>query len=375
MIKIVLIIAMLYTQNVYSESFMELESKYDRAILIAAASSCDLSTIKYLMRKNKYLSVDEKDKDYRTLLILASGSYHSPTECFEVVKYLIEKDASVNAKDLGSKTALFYAIENENLDLVKYLIDHKADPNIHDDGGFFPIHKAIINLKRSKDDYEAYRNNVLILKYLVEKGAELNVTDKYKETPLYYTIDLDYNVAKYLVEKGAEVNFDKKNDRYSRLLLYIINTIICADRPDSTSTCGEAVDNTELFKYLVSAGIDINVFTSEFSTPLISFIYERNFEMVKYLVENGANVNWPYSLPIIWAVKTCNLDIVRYLVEKDASVFPATDDMRFEEALEAANIDYKDNILSVITSKHPKCLEASRYLSYEFPRLWLKTLF
>jgi len=89
--------------------------------------------------------------------------------------------------------------------------------------------------------------------------------------------------------------------------------------------------NILIVQKLLSIGADINADDLQGHTPLIVACNENNYMMVKFLVENGANVNYQneydeskcYSgplrlFPLYAAVKHNNCDIVKYLLSKNA---------------------------------------------------------
>ena len=78
--------------------------------------------------------------------------------------------------------------------------------------------------------------------------------------------------------------------------------------------------NLENVKLFVQGGMDINAKSNE--TALTAACFYNKPEVVKYLVENGANVNVGsyYDDPIIAAVRGGNYDIVKLLIEKGADV-------------------------------------------------------
>ncbi|MDR3197002.1 MAG: ankyrin repeat domain-containing protein [Planctomycetaceae bacterium] len=83
----------------------------------------------------------------------------------------------------------------DNLANIKYLVEKGADVNIKGHNGITPLHCATLH------------DNLEVVKYLVEKGADVNVKDKNSETPLFNAVSSgNLEVVKYLVEKGADVN-------------------------------------------------------------------------------------------------------------------------------------------------------------------------
>ncbi|CAE7652632.1 Psmd10 [Symbiodinium pilosum] len=54
----------------------------------------------------------------------------------------------------------------------------------------------------------AYYGHLNLVEYFIEKGAPINVLDKFGQTPLFRAVDGGrHEVVKYLVEKKAETNW------------------------------------------------------------------------------------------------------------------------------------------------------------------------
>jgi len=78
----------------------------------------------------------------------------------------------------------------------------------------------------------------------------------------------------------------------------------------------------DIVKELIAKGVDINVKDEVGSTPLHTAAFSGHFEIVKFLIENGADVNAVNDefgeTPIFNAVAKGHIDIVKYLIEKGA---------------------------------------------------------
>ncbi|MDR1959797.1 MAG: ankyrin repeat domain-containing protein, partial [Planctomycetaceae bacterium] len=145
--------------------------------------------------------------------------------------------------------------------------------------------------------YEAIKKgDFKLVKSLVEKGADVNEKIGNYGTPLVLALDCrKFDIAKFLVEKGADVN-GKVEVTFSEVI----------DDP-----------NAEPDSY---ATITVTKTKKIYFAPLKSAANTGNLEMVKYLVERGADVNLAYcdtgSTPLHSAVRKGPLEVVRYLVEK-----------------------------------------------------------
>ncbi|MBN1598075.1 MAG: ankyrin repeat domain-containing protein [Bacteroidales bacterium] len=114
----------------------------------------------------------------------------------EAVKEKIENGAKVDKKDIAGQTPLMYAAEGGSIEVVKYLVEKGADVNA--ESGSKGRGTALI--------YAAAANRFEVVKYLLENGADINATTPYQnETALVWSVAMGHtDVVKLLVEKGAD---------------------------------------------------------------------------------------------------------------------------------------------------------------------------
>ncbi|OUM58750.1 hypothetical protein PIROE2DRAFT_22739, partial [Piromyces sp. E2] len=62
--------------------------------------------------------------------------------------------------------------------------------------------------------HSCLNENIKVVKYLVEHGADINKENYERETPLFYACKSGNEaVIKYLVERGADINKENKYER------------------------------------------------------------------------------------------------------------------------------------------------------------------
>jgi hypothetical protein len=114
-------------------------------------------------------------------------------------------------------TAIMRAAFSGDIELVKLLLAHGADPHIISSDRETTLMAAcgtgfINGYHRLRPPAERLE----VVKLLIDLGEDVNAADSYGITPLMVASNLgDLNVVKYLVEKGADLNahdLGKKND-------------------------------------------------------------------------------------------------------------------------------------------------------------------
>ncbi|ORY03170.1 putative ankyrin repeat protein, partial [Neocallimastix californiae] len=108
-------------------------------------------------------------------------------------------------KDDDSNTALIYACIRNDEKLVKYLVDIGAEINVKNKYCETPLICSCYN----NNTYKSI--NFETVKFLVENGAELNDIDEVGNSALLYACTRnETNIIKYLVEKGANLKIKNK---------------------------------------------------------------------------------------------------------------------------------------------------------------------
>ncbi len=118
----------------------------------------------------------------------------------------------MNAKDYFGYTPMHMAITKNNKDIIRLLINAGADVNVMDQMGSSLLHQAI-----EKKNIEIFKmilsagmshlfHHLLRSTYpLIYAGANVNVVDRYGETPLHLAVEKNNTVIiKLLVDAGAD---------------------------------------------------------------------------------------------------------------------------------------------------------------------------
>ena len=145
----------------------------------------------------------------------------------DAAKRLLEAGADINAKeDFGGQTALMWAAAQSQAEMVKLLASKGADLNAR--GVIRQWERKIITEPRPKDMnkggftpliYAAREGCVECARYLVEAGADRDIEDPERLTPLTMALlNLHFEFAAYMVKAGADVD---KWDLFGRSPLYL----------------------------------------------------------------------------------------------------------------------------------------------------------
>lgn len=153
-----------------------------------------------------------------TPLIIAADAGH-----LEIVKRLIAKKVPLNEQDMFGNTALIVAVIKGHFDIVQILLEAGADPDIQDSKGFTAMilaakegrmnmveaifeRGAALN-KQTKEGRTAlmeaahYWGNIGIIRFLIEKKADVLLRDSQNQTAFDCAHGRDYIEVKAALEK------------------------------------------------------------------------------------------------------------------------------------------------------------------------------
>jgi ankyrin repeat protein len=232
-------------------------------------------------------------------------------------RILIKAGARVNeAQPKSGLTALLVASAMVKAEAVDALLDAKADPNMVDSNGYAALHKVV----RDSDygiDPDRKGDVVVIVKSLLKHGANPNLR-----------IAQDKEKAADEVKRGANAFYGKRS------ALTVTEIVLTGSTPILLAA---EVNNLDVIKALVEAGADPNIPTESGTTALMMASgagtdvqrarepEERAVvvQTARYLVEHGADVNkagqFGWTALHAAAYQGMN-DEIEYLVSKGANI-------------------------------------------------------
>jgi ankyrin repeat protein len=154
-----------------------------KSALMAAVAAKDILGLQEVLRQPG-VDVNEKDRDGRTALILASMSGK-----LDFVDALLSKGAQVNLADtLGGHTALHFAVQSGQIEIVKRLISGGVEIDPVDNFGNTPLARAVFE-SRGKGE---------VIHLLLAAGADRNHKNKSGVSPLDLAKKIaNFNVAQF----------------------------------------------------------------------------------------------------------------------------------------------------------------------------------
>jgi ankyrin repeat protein len=178
------------------------------------------------------------------------------------IKALIEKDPElVDARDQDGRTALHWACRGVHLDVVKYLVEKGANVDAEDANRVVPLHSL------------ATRNNAQGIAILVDKGANVDAVSYGGNTALHYAGMSDAaNAVEILMAAGADLEI--KED-YGRTPL-----ILCARERGGPKT----------IKLFLEGGADVDARDKFGASALDLAAWRGKKEVVDLLLDAGANI-------------------------------------------------------------------------------------
>jgi ankyrin repeat protein len=238
----------------------------------------------------------------------------------DMVRFFIDKGISVDTVDSSGSSALTVAAVNNHVELVKYLIGKKADLNLLNGVSHTPLDQALIDGsaegaalialaggRMQSEDIGWYEKKLHAV--LIKKDSNLEEKNPYDDMNLImYAAQRNHSMAiRYLAKRGADINV-KYNSRQMRNRMINGSTPIILALRDN----GGLDAAYELIR--LKASLDDLNNTDE--TALLIAVYHADIDLVRALLDAGANVNRADSFgktPYYFAKMNSDADMMKLL--------------------------------------------------------------
>lgn len=274
----------------------------------------------------------------------------------EIVYALLESGARIEASDHQGSTPLMWAVRNNHIDIVKELIAKIAN-----------VDPVLWQIQRTALWHAAFDGHNEIVKLLIESGADVNKTDENGVGPLFAAAqEGNTEIVKDLIKAGADIESKDNNDGATPLLIAAdrgmadvvaklvakgadvearsdvgFTALMVASRnghkdvveillgarartdPRIFATGQNALwvaslfNRTDVVDALIDGGSNVNVQDNAGATPLFIASQEGHIEIVKTLLNAGANLELSGDgvTPLIIAADQGHLLVVKELLK------------------------------------------------------------
>ena len=276
----------------------------------------------------------------------------------EICNYLISMGVKQDVPDEGGLSIAHFAAAGGNLSIFKDFVKTENYSDT-DDSMNFPIHYAALmgrtdivkyiwskkndlitvmgNNKKAPIHFACENGHVDVVDFLLSQGVYVNEPDRMKRTPLIYAAKGGhYALTVFLLDHKAEVDAKDSTDKSALIYaaqngyLSIVKVLISKSasykykkRKYNALVEASGAGQLGIVKFLISKGVDVNIPTSDFVTPLYAAIQKNRVNTIKYLIERGASVNCPlpadiknYDNILNFVCKMNYHETLRYLLEK-----------------------------------------------------------
>ena len=162
--------------------------------------------------------------------------------------------------------------------------------------------------------YLAVENELEAVRFLYERGSDINTFNDFMETPIYQVSSLsDVVLARYLLDNGAIIETESiapESEEYGKMDPIIIHAVMSGD--------------PAMIALLAEYGADINTRNYLDETPLHESAKDDEWlRVTRYLVEKGAEIDAVeafHATPLIQAALFGCTETAKYLVSAGASL-------------------------------------------------------
>ena len=285
-------------------------------------------------------SLDEFEAEFKVSLLMLT-SFLGHLDLVSTILNTSYVDINKGVESVYNATPLHVAVIHEHLDIVHVLLSYEANVNIKT----YPVPPLIIAITQ---------NNIKIARALIEAGANIDERDgiNYCTALIYASLAVKPVLVETLMQSGADVNATSKSgmnpvhaltlikieasnitevDRNEILLLLIHGKAdINAQAKNGNTPLHYAVRTglTNVIKMLLRAGADPDKLNKVGMTPLgesIEYPFRMKLpnpaylrDIVKLLVEEGADTNLSNPLAIATNPRIMDKEIIELLIDNGA---------------------------------------------------------
>lgn len=250
-------------------------------------------------------------------------------ENYETIEFLLASGTDINCEDKLGKTVLFHAILKgySNIHMIEYLIERDADIDHRDvndrtiiddlieiiliqENNKKPSSRILFNLPSEEDYFALLKrmlinkpkiniprhdgrttifdvvvyNNLELIKMLLNAGADLNIVDNERHTPL-----------SIMVDEGLNIRRLREKELFLERLVFLLKFRIDIDAVDDEgrTVIHRAViaDDVEVIEKLLSKKANLSIKDKQGRTALHHTQWKGNYKIARLLIVAGADVN------------------------------------------------------------------------------------
>lgn len=208
------------------------------------------------------------------------------------VQEWVSSGSDIDARTEINETPLIWAASFGHLEMVKYLIENGADVNAQYDAGNTPLIVA------------SWYGHLPVVEYLVIQGADVAIRNLGGHQAIHWAAEHGHlDIVKFLQASGADIH--STGNTGANLL---------------TEACEDG--HLEIAEYAIAEGVDIESdrATRDGFTPLVAASYKGYANIVRFLLDRGANIHVGDDAPLEWACLHGQLGTAELLVSRGANV-------------------------------------------------------
>ncbi|KAK0067730.1 ankyrin repeat protein [Biomphalaria pfeifferi] len=212
----------------------------------------------------------------------------------DIACFLLSKQANVEVKGREG-TALDIAVKYKKMECAKILLEEKVKRGLLDACKTAIEYKEVCLMEHLHDKFTLDIKEVRLMEWTIESGSK--------------------KILNFLISKGADVNskiLKRSPNSSTQALNFVYPLHLCV-----------ANENLDLIKELVQSGADVNIVDANGDTPLFHACAKNSLGIINYLLTNGAKINAQNNFgktPIFVAVEKKQLELVNVLLEHGADI-------------------------------------------------------